>query len=683
MGNQPTNRPIQFFTVTLSCMLLMTTVSGRTAGGADPDTSTFKSDIVPLLESYCIDCHGSEEPEGNLSLTAIDPNLLDGPDFETWRMIDDQVRFGDMPPADADQPTLKQRQTLLNWIRQELLKTQQPGAVYDQKLLLPQFGNYVDHHALFDQRRSRVTPAAPRIWRLRPSIYETIVPRLGERISGLANALNALDGSQFKDYSALYFLDEASTQQLFSNAKHVASQLLGQRWKDRVLRDLVSDAGPPPEETVIAAIETIFRKALGRGPTEQEAGRFLTLYDKSVEIGGYKTAAKALLTAVLMQPEFLFRQELGDGKPDQYGRVCLTQREIAYALSYALANMPLNEFTKAAEEGKLATSEQVAAAVRRRLQDESDKYDKNPRIIQFFREYFNYPFASEVFKDEPEGGEHKPSTLVTDLEFTIKQILKRDQDVLAELLTTRDYYVNAGYGRKKEADKIVRRDTKSRKYQTAFNLPLDWKWAAELQPVSFRKDERAGVLTHPAWLAAWSGNFDNHPVQRGKWIRTHLLGGSVPDVPIGVDARVPEKEHTTFRDRLKMATSAAECWRCHKRMDPLGVPFERYDHYGRFQRLDAGQPVDASGTISRTPFPELHQSVSSPTEMMDLLARSERVEQVFVRYVFRYFMGRNETLGDANTLQDAHKAYCESNGSFSELVVSILSSDSFLLRQTH
>ena len=202
-----------------------------------------------------------------------------------------------------------------------------------------------------------------------------------------------------------------------------------------------------------------------------------------------------------------------------------------------------------------------------------------------------------------------------------------------------------------------------------------------MQPVEFPADERAGVLTHPAWLAAWSGNFDNHPVQRGKWIRTHLLGGSVPDVPIGVDARVPEKEHTTFRDRLQMATATAECWRCHKKMDPLGFVFERYDHYGRYQRFDARQPVDASGEISRTPFPELHRSVSGPSQMMDFLAKSERVEQVFVRHVFRYFMGRNETLGDANTLQDAHKAYRESDGSFNELVVSLLSSDSFLFRQ--
>ena len=67
--------------------------------------------------------------------------------------------------------------------------------------------------------------------------------------------------------------------------------------------------------------------------------------------------------------------------------------------------------------------------------------------------------------------------------------------------------------------------------------------------------------------------------------------------------------------------------------------------------------------------------------MIKRLAKSKRVEQVFVRHVFRFFMGRNETLNDANTLQDAYKAYKDSDGSFRALVLSLLSSDSFIYRR--
>ena len=33
---------------------------------------------------------------------------------------------------------------------------------------------------------------------------------------------------------------------------------------------------------------------------------------------------------------------------------------------------------------------------------------------------------------------------------------------------------------------------------------------------------RAGVLTQPSWLVAWSMNQDNHAILRGKWVRERL-----------------------------------------------------------------------------------------------------------------------------------------------------------------
>lgn len=647
-----------------------------------PDLTGFKKDVAPFLERYCLDCHDDLTSKGGLSLHKVDPDVLFGSSFETWRMIEDQIKFGDMPPEDKKQPEGSERETILAWIRGELLKTQYPGVVSQEKLLLPQFGNYVDHQYLFSKRLPRVYPAPPRLWRLRPQIYEERMrTRNLEGSIHLANGLRMEDGSEIKDYAATYFIDEAGMSPLLGNAKKLAAGLLdSKRGKSRTLKDLVSNNGDPNEETITKAIRETFSLALGRQPDEEEQARFLAFYHKAASTGGNQIAAEALVTAILMQPEFFYRSELGSGEVDEHGRLRLSPSEIAYALSYALENAPVEEFLRAASEGKLKDAEAVREVLKVQIEEGT-----NPRIRQFFREYFHYPYANEIFKDPPEKGEHNSGMLIGDLEMTIAPILKEDREVLARLLTTRDYYVNAVYKKEKRSDviQLVRRNDKTKKYQTAFNLPVDWKWSANRQPVRFAEEERAGILTHPAWLAAWSGNFENHPVQRGKWVRTHLLGGYVPDVPIGVDARVPEKEHTSFRDRLAEATRATECWRCHEKMDPLGLPFERYDHYGRYQRLDAGQPVDATGWIDRTGVPELDgRKVSGPTEMMELLSQSEHVEQVFVRHAFRFFLGRNETLGDANALQDAHRAYQDSEGSFNALVLSILSSDSFLYRKS-
>jgi hypothetical protein len=44
-------------------------------------------------------------------------------------------------------------------------------------------------------------------------------------------------------------------------------------------------------------------------------------------------------------------------------------------------------------------------------------------------------------------------------------------------------------------------------------------------------------------------------------------------------------------------------------------------------------------------------------------------------------MGRNEKLSDSQTLIEADRAYVESGGSFKMVVVSLLTSDSFIYRK--
>jgi hypothetical protein len=107
---------------------------------------------------------------------------------------------------------------------------------------------------------------------------------------------------------------------------------------------------------------------------------------------------------------------------------------------------------------------------------------------------------------------------------------------------------------------------------------------------------------------------------------------------------------------------------------------EQFDDFGRWREEEKGRPVVTTGEI-RIGDPALDGPVKDPFEMMERLARSERVEQVFVRHAFRYFLGRNETLDDAPTLIDAQRAYRAKGGSMKALVASLLGSDSFLLRQ--
>ncbi|MCA9164124.1 MAG: DUF1585 domain-containing protein, partial [Planctomycetales bacterium] len=157
-----------------------------------------------------------------------------------------------------------------------------------------------------------------------------------------------------------------------------------------------------------------------------------------------------------------------------------------------------------------------------------------------------------------------------------------------------------------------------------------------------------------------------------------------------------------LRERMQV-TRQEYCWQCHTYMNRLGLVFESYDHFGRYRTAEAvldqdaternvdkkgkplgpifrDVPVDATGGIDHVADPKLAGDANGAVELMHRLANSELVEQVFVRHAFRYWLGRNESLGDAASLQAAHRAYRASDGSMRELIVAILTSDSFLYR---
>ena len=92
-------------------------------------------------------------------------------------------------------------------------------------------------------------------------------------------------------------------------------------------------------------------------------------------------------------------------------------------------------------------------------------------------------------------------------------------------------------------------------------------------------------------------------------------------------------------------------------------------------------PVDATGYLKGSGDPKLDGEVKDAIDLAERLGKSRRVRQSIIRHAFRYFLGRNESLSDSKTLIDADQAYVESRGSFDALVVSLLTSDSFVYRQ--
>lgn len=99
----------------------------------------------------------------------------------------------------------------------------------------------------------------------------------------------------------------------------------------------------------------------------------------------------------------------------------------------ALGDRRDHALQNAADKNALSTREKVADHVRRLL---DDPRREPTRILRFFREYFEYAKAVDIFKDKPKGFVHAPQVLVADTDRLILHILQEDRDVLRRLLTT-------------------------------------------------------------------------------------------------------------------------------------------------------------------------------------------------------------------------------------------------------
>ena len=657
-----------------------------------------------FLNTFCVKCHGVETQEGDIRLD----NLTDDMTLEgtRWAVVLDKVRRGEMPPKGAKpQPTDSQKKILIKWV------TEQLGAHAQRK---PNLGNLVPHGLLFGSETDAAEAAkapAPRLWRLSPDGYLGWVDDVARGTpKGIVQPFTANPERGIKDFAGLARVDEPTTEILLRNAETIVDRQTAHDIVDgkvktkndtvREFTDLMDPAVVPTRTQLEKAIQKQFSLAIARQADADEVERLIALYDKCAAGGDRPGALRTMLTAVLLKSDAMFRSEMGGPNG------MLTPNEAAAALSSALLHRRDGKLFEAVAKGQLTTREQIAEHVRRILDDPKNQ---KPRLLGFFREYFEYDNATDVFKDSPKDLWHRPDQAVRDTDRLVLHILAEDRDVFRQLLTTRLAFANVKSAtnkqtRKEELQRSLVPNANNEKGKAPVESLYGLSEWTDKQPFEQPENTRLGILMQPSWLVAWSENFNNDIVRRGRFIRERLLGGTVPDLPIGVAAMIPDEKHRTLRDRVASATRNERCWKCHQHMDDLGLPFENFDHFGRLiaeeslldpeataKNVDKkgkplgeifrGVPFDTSGLIAGTGDSKLDGPIKDPRELVVKLANSDRCRQVWIRHVFRYYLGRNETLADAKTLQDADQAYLTSDGSFKALLVSLLTSDSFLKRK--
>ncbi|MSQ97264.1 MAG: DUF1588 domain-containing protein [Gemmataceae bacterium] len=691
-------RPL-FLTTALLAFWPTTGISGEKKT-VTVDADAF-AETAAFLRSHCVKCHGAAKKSGGIRLDDLTTDVAK--DMERWIAVRDQVRDGLMPPPKEPRPENIQSRKLVAWV------SAQTGI---KAAALPNQGNLIPHELLFGKPATIGEAPLGRLWRLSAESYLGFIRSMGKvPTDKIIQPFTMVPERGIKDFAGLYTIDEPSTEILIRNAELMVEAMAGHEIKEGIVkgkngsvREFVVLMDPklePSRQQLKTAVRQMFKLAVGRPPADADVPRFLGLYDKCAKIGDRPGAVKTMLQAVLLRSDAMFRSELGQGKVDG-GRRMLSGHELAIAVSLALGDRRETGLMNAAQKDALTSKDQVAEHVRRILDDPKNE---KTRILKFFREYFEYGKAIDIFKEKPKTFVHAPQVLVSDTDRLILHILDADKDVLREMLTTERSFANYSLNKNKKGEgpkPAVTLNPINNKGQKAPEFVYGFEKWPDTQPATLPKNQRLGILMQPSWLIAHATNFDNDPVRRGRWIRERLLGGTVPDLPIGVVAQVPDDKHRTFRDRLQV-TRDAKCWKCHRMMDDLGLPFEQFDHFGLFRNVEQVEdvdataknvdkkgkslgpvmkpaPLDTTGTITDSGDTKLDGDVADPRTMVRRLGDSERVRQVFVRHAFRFFLGRNETLSDAKTLQDVDRAYVASGGSFKALVTALLTSDSFVYR---
>lgn len=728
---------------------------------------TSDRDVVSFLQHHCVECHGEEDPDGDVSLHDPVIDFTQSSNVASWQRVLEQLTLGQMPPADQDAPTASEQLPVTQWISSQFREANIAIEV-EHKLRAPGFGNFVQHEKLFDGSQPGPASSPPRLWRLHPHVYETFVDSVGGslRRETAIHQPFALDESkgQFSDFGAVHFADSAALQLLLMNCQTIVEyQTTGVHHRDhegkphRLKRTppefeiMLSADRSPTQQQIQTAIDYEYRLLLERAPTAEEQQQLLKFCQAAIERAGVARGLQTTLKAILLKPEAVYRMELGLGAKDEYGRRRLAAEELAFALARALSHLgpsdirlPWEGKTRSlldlALAGELETPEAIQRVVLRFFVENDmrradyrmftqDHLVGNSSVLRFFREFFGYHHAPNVFKDEKRighGDRFDRKRIVHDADQLVMHLFDQDRDVLKQLLTTDQYFVaylgsadhiktdlhyiktnkndanftfNTGYVQRAEAEgrhPIPIEGPETRMYVGFYNLDHEtWDYPTQ-QPFRLPAGQRAGLLMHPAWLIAWSGNFDNDPIRRGKWIREHLLAGTIPDVPLNVNAVVPEDPQKSLRARLQVTREAA-CWQCHQRMEPLGLPFEAFDDFGRQRDAEmVGEllsifperhtdaktlPLQTHGKIALSGESQTDGEVESAFQLVHRLAESTRVRQSFVRHAFRFWLGRNESLNDSPTLMAADKAYVEHGGSMQQMIAALLSSDSFLYRK--
>ena len=411
-------------------------------------------------------------------------------------------------------------------------------------------------------------------------------------------------------------------------------------------------------------------KAFRRPLRDAEVSRYLELAQAASEAqSDFLPGAQIVVEAMLQSPAFLMRFEGGPDSPN-------ASYENASRLSFFLWDtIPNDWLLELAAADQLREPAQVEKTARRMLDDPRAKVS----FEEFLGQWMRFDRAEKTIRDRkyyPQFNSELAAAMTEETRRLFNHVVWNDVSFL-ELFTADYTFINADLAK-------------------IYELP------APAQPfgrVDYPEGSlRGGILGQGTFLTLTSKPSDTSPTERGLFVREHFLCQAVPPPPPGVNAALPpltDAKPMTNRERLAVHLSSEGCSSCHRLVDPIGLGLEQFDAIGQFrekfhviipptrdeqQRKIKTKPTEYDLDIDLTAeivgVPE--SSFRNPRELGEVLASADSCRKCIVKQLFRYALGREETLADRAAIDRIVERFEGSDFRFQELVLALVGSKSFL-----
>ena len=410
------------------------------------------------------------------------------------------------------------------------------------------------------------------------------------------------------------------------------------------------------ERCAVRILTTLMRRAYRRPVVQADLERPLALYRESRERGGFEAGVEMALSAVLVNPQFLFRIERDPQGVTSNSVYRISDLELASRLSFFLwSSIPDDELLDLAIGRQLVKPRVLQQQVRRMLADPR----ASSLVTNFAGQWLhlrNLKSTAPDMRRFPDFDDNLRQALQRETELFFENIIHEDRSVL-DLLKADYTYLN---------ERLAKHYGIPHVHGSRFRR-------VKLEPGS----ERGGLLRHGSLLTVTSYATRTSPVLRGKWILENILGTPPPPPPPDVPVLPASTVASTASVRERLATHRASpvCARCHDLIDPIGFSLESFDAVGRWRSLERGRAIDNTGSL-----PDGRQFRGVAGLEQGLLARPELFVGTMVEKLLTFALGRGVEHFDAPAIRGIVRQAAKEDYQFSSLVLGIVSSPAFQLR---